>query len=50
MKYCNCVYFNEGYCRYWNTTVTTAISKVCKYRTLRRKDIKIRLKKSLKNK
>ena len=43
MKYCDCVYFNEGYCRYWNTTVTTAISKVCKYKTLQRKNIKIRL-------
>ena len=44
-KYCNCVYFSEGYCKYWNTTVTTAISKVCKYKTLQRKNIKIRLTK-----
>ena len=31
--------------KYWNTTVTAAISKVCKYKTLQRKDIKIRLTK-----
>ena len=48
MKYCDCVYFSEGYCKYWNTTVTTAISKVCKYKTLKRKNIKIRLTKVLK--
>ena len=50
-KICDCVYLKEGsYCAYWNTTVTIAISKVCKYRALRRKTAKIRLKKSLKNK
>ena len=48
MKYCDCVYFSEGYCKYWNTTVTTAISKVCKYRALQRKSMKIRLTKVLK--
>lgn len=44
-KYCNCVYYVDGYCKYWNTTVTTAISKVCKYKTLQRKNMKIRLTK-----
>ena len=48
-KYCDCVYFVDGgWCRYWNTTVTTAIAKVCRYRTLQRKNMKIRLTKVLK--
>ena len=49
MKYCNCCYFSEGYCRYWNCTVTLAISKMCKYKTLKRmKTIKrIRLNKKV---
>ena len=47
-KICDCVYFNEGYCRYWNTTVTLALSRVCKYPTLKRKNMKIRLTKVLK--
>lgn len=44
-KYCNCCYFVDGWCRYWNTTVTTSIAKVCRYRTLQRKNMKIRLTK-----
>ena len=44
-KYCNCCYYVDGYCKYWNTTVTIAISKVCKYKTLYRFKKKIRLTK-----
>ena len=43
-KICDCVYFKEGsYCAYWNTTVTLALSKVCRYPALKR----IKLKKHI---